>query len=340
MMWCVVLCILTLARTVHAAEEPTLDYRDEAQLARLLWQRSPDLAEARANLGLAESERIRAYLYPNPSLDLNWGTVPLGRTNPPGLDRWSQVPNYSATLSELVAMGKRGARQRATTWEREQARLQAQAVLGERFFSLLETLGTLATNQQRLAVLAEQIEDATELLELNRARATRGEIAALDVDLAEVELARLVATRDRTQADLDHARAECIALLALPCPLFSSAGEAREFLQHTSMIGQLEEPWSETAQTRRPDLGALEAAERAAMERATLARLKAVPDVTLRAGYLYDQFVQAGNQRNSVNVGVELTLPVADRGQADYLAAQTQASRARQLRTTLLGSTP
>ena len=94
---------------------PVPDTFDEVQLALLLWQRSPELAEARANLALAESERVRALLYPNPALDLNWGTLPLGRTNPPGLDKWSQVPNYSATFSELVEIGKRGPRQRATT---------------------------------------------------------------------------------------------------------------------------------------------------------------------------------------------------------------------------------
>ena len=212
-------------------------------------------------------------------------------------------------------------------------------MLGDRFFTLLDTLGTIATNQRRLAVLAEQITDAAELLELDRARASRGEIAALDVDLAEVELARLVATRDSTQADLHQAQADCSALLALPCPAFSSAETARDFLQRVSSA-QLDEPWGEAATARRPDLGALTAAERAAMERATLAQRKVVPDLTLRAGYTYDQFVRSGNQRNSVNVGVEFPLPVADRGQAALMAARAQARRARQLRATLVESTP
>ncbi len=339
--WTIYFVIGLLATRVcaQASPFPPSDYFDEARLAGLLWERSPEVVEARAALARARSERERALLFPNPNLDLGWNTIPLGRTNPPGLDKWSQVPNYSLALAELIEVGKRGPRQRATAWEQEQARWQAETVLGDRFFALLETVGRIATAQRKLEVLGEQARDAAELLELDRARASRGEIAPLDVDIAEVELARLVATRDQVQADLNQAQAECTDTLALPCPLFASADSARDFLQRFANA-VVDETWNEAAEQRRPDLAALRAAEQAARERMLLAQRKVLPDLTVRAGYTYDSFVVAGNQRNSLNMGVQFPLPVADRGQADLLAASAEAARARQLRATLVESAP
>jgi cobalt-zinc-cadmium efflux system outer membrane protein len=305
-----------------------------------LWQRSSEVLEARAAVAAAESERRRAFLYPNPTLDFGWNTIPVGRTNPPGLeDRWSKVPNYAVSVAELVELGKRGPRQRALTWDRERAHWQLVAIFGDRFFALLEAAGRLAANQRKLHLLGELVQDTSELLELDRARASRGEIPALDVDIAAVELARLVANRDQVQADLNQARADCSALIALSCPLFPSPEAAAEFLERAA-AASFDEGWSEAAEQRRPDLSALAAALSAAQERVVLAQRKVIPDLTLRAGYTYDQFTVSGNQRNSVAVGVSLPLPVADRGQADLFAAQAEAARARQLRARLLESIP
>jgi len=118
------------AQTPPVAALTPGDYADEAKLAALLWDRSPDVLDARTSAGIAASEVTRARAYPNPALDFTWGTIPVGRTNPPDLsDRLNNVPNYNAGLSELVELAKRGPRQAATVAEFERSRLQAVSTL-------------------------------------------------------------------------------------------------------------------------------------------------------------------------------------------------------------------
>jgi cobalt-zinc-cadmium efflux system outer membrane protein len=84
----------------------------------------------------------------------------------------------------------------------------------------------------------------------------------------------------------------------------------------------------------RPDLQALEARARGAEESVQLAKAHAIPDPTVRVGYVYDQFVEAGNQRNSMFVGLSVPLPIFDHGQADAGQAVAEldgANRAREL---------
>src|SRR5262249_35267873 len=68
------------------------------------------------------------------------------------------------------------------------------------------------------------------------------------------------------------------------------------------------------------------------------ARRHAVPDVTVRLGYTYDTFEVSGNQRNSLAAGVQVPLPVADRGQADLEAASAEMLRAQSTRSSLIES--
>ncbi len=316
-------------------------YDDENALAGLLWERAADLLEARKGVARGRSDLIRARTYPNPSFEMAWNTIPLGRTNPPGLrDPLDQVPSYSLALTELIEIGKRQHRIAARSYDVERLGAEAEAVLGERFFTLLAAIGVVATNQRRIGVLEEQIRDGDELLELDRARAHRGEIAPLDVDVAEVEQVRLRALRDSAEASLLEAQADCSTLLSLPCPRFVNDEAALQFLTRTYRAVPATDPPLEEIFHQRPDLRALQAAIAAAQKDAVVAQRRIVPDVTVRAGYTYDQFTIAGNQRNSVAFGLELPLPVFDRGQADLLAARAAEAQARTVLQTLMESTP
>lgn len=320
---------------------PSIPYNDDQALAELLWERAVDVVQARAALEQGRSALVRASTYPNPSLEGAWSTIPLGRTNPPGLsDRLDRVPNYSVALAELFEIAKRGPRIAARTLDVERLRGEALAVLGDRFFALLEAIGAIATNQRRVAVLEEQIRDGDELLNLDRARANRGEIAPLDVDVAEVEQARLRALRDSAEASLLQAQADCSALLSLPCPKFPDDGAAQAFLVRAYRSLPANDPPLGEVLQQRPDVKALEAAAAAAEQDAILAERRVIPDVTVRAGYTYDQFTISGNQRNSMAVGVELPLPVFDRGQADLMAARATQVQARTALQVLSQSIP
>jgi len=333
--------LLALPAIVFAQAAPTSpplsanDYADEVKLSELLWNRSPDVLDARTAAGVAASEVTRARRYPNPSLDFTWGTIPVGTTNPSGLhDPLDAVPNYNAGISELVELAKRGPRQAATAAEFERSRAQALTTLGARFFDLLGAVGHIAKNQLRAVVTGQLVEASTGLVELERGRAAKGDIAVIDLSRAEVEHDRLLATRDAALTELEAARAECAAIVAAPCATFDSGKAARAFLEHAS-AASLPVVWSTEIEHNRPDIAALDAALLAAHQRATLAQHRVIPDVTLRLGYTYDQFVIAGNQRNSLSLGVQVPMPVADQGQADLEAAAAVLERATQARQAL-----
>ncbi|GIW46106.1 MAG: RND transporter [Candidatus Binatia bacterium] len=337
----VVCDLLLLGEVQPSAAQANVDYGNEQSLAELLWERAAEVIEARAAIRQGESAYERARLYPNPTLDAAWSTIPVGRTNPPGLsDRLDRIPNYSASLSELFEIGKRGPRIAARSFDVQRLRAEAEAILGDRFFALLEAIGQIAANQRRRDVLDEQLRDGEELLELDRARASRGEIPALDVDVAEVEQARLRALRDSAEADLRRAQADCSRLLALTCPEFQTDDAAGDFLARVYRPAAASRYPVEAALERRPDVRALRLAISAAAQDAQLAARRVVPDVTVRAGYTYDPFVVSGNQRNSLALGVEVPIPAFDRGQADLLAARAAESRAREALRVLVEGLP
>src|SRR5262249_56812082 len=98
--------------------------------------------------------------------------------------------------------------------------------------------------------------------------------------------------------------------------------------------------WSTEIEARRPDLSALGSALRAADQQVTLAKRQAIPDVTVRFGYMYDTFVEAGNQRNSLGLGMQVPLPVFNHGQAELEAASAPLFRAQPAPTALAASRP
>lgn len=336
---CLFACLsLAGAGRARAAVAPGLtpdDYGDDARLAAAVWARSPEVIDARQQSMVAASEETRAHLLPNPQLDLAWGTIPVGPTTPRDLDDpLGNVPNYSAGLSELIELGKRGPRQAATGAEREAAGWRAVAVFADRYFQLLAAIAKIATAEERAAMLDRQVGESERLLQLEQARAAKGEIAKMQAARAEGEHMRLAAQRDGARSDLEEARAACAELVAEPCSPFGGEDAARAFLV-AGAGAPLPAAWSDAIAARRPDLAALAAAERAADERLALARHQAIPDVTVRLGYTYDTFVASGAQRQSLGVGMQLPLPVADHGQADEAKASATLVSARRARDAL-----
>ena len=146
--WVVVCLLAAAARTTD-----TLDLSSspgDLQLVELLWVRSPDLVGARAKLGQAEAEVTRSEVFPNPGFDFQWGTLAIGPTNPPGLDKLKDVPNYTFTLNQPFEIAKRGPRQAASRAARDAARFDAVEVLRQRWFDLLERISEIATAEIRV----------------------------------------------------------------------------------------------------------------------------------------------------------------------------------------------
>ncbi|MFE8595336.1 TolC family protein [Archangium violaceum] len=303
---------------------------DEDGLASLLWARSPEFSTARARVASARSDLVRAGLLPNPELELGANTLPLGPTNPPGLNRLTEVPNFGVGLSQLIELGKRGPRQHAARAALASTALEVQAQLRERTRDVLERAAEVATVEVRLTELERLAGDAARLTELQRARAQRGDTSGLDADRAMLEEAQLQEQLAGERGRLSEALLECSRTVGLACEPFSASEPAAAFLST-----RLSAPPPTDALEQRPDLRALEAQQRSAQAALTLARRRWIPDPTVQAGYLYDQFLISGNQLHSVGINLSIPLPVFDRGQADVLAASASAEAAASTRAQL-----
>jgi cobalt-zinc-cadmium efflux system outer membrane protein len=323
-------CVLTttLLAAATAASPDTLDLSSipaEPELVELLWMRSPDLVAARARLGQAEAEVTRSEALPNPGFDFQWGTLAIGPTNPPGLDKLKDVPNYTFTLNQPVEIGKRGPRQAASRAARDAAILDAIETLRQRWFDLLERVSEVAAAEIRVAALADTVRDAQRLADLQLERQRRGDIAGLDVDRAVLDAEKYASNLGQEQEKLSAALLLCGQTVGLPCHPFRSADAARAFLG-----ARLAASTPAANLDQRPDLRSLQAQEAAARNSLTLANRRWIPDPTFRIGYVLDQFEVAGNQHQSLMVGVSLPLPFFDHGQADAKAASALAQAAGQ----------
>lgn len=303
---------------------------DEDGVAALLWERSPEFASARARVASARSDLVRAGLIPNPELDLGANTLPLGTTNPPGLNRWTEVPNYGVGLSEQLELGKRGPRKNAARAALASTALDVQAQLRTRTYDLLERAAEVATAEVRVAELEKLAADASRLTELQRARAQHGETAGLDADRAALEEAQLQGQLAEEHNHLTEALLTCSQTVGLACTPFGGREAATQFL--TARLARTLAP---ADVQQRPDLRSLEAQRLSAKSALTLARRRWIPDPTLHVGYLRDQFVISGNQLNSLGVNLTIPLPFFDHGQADALAASATAEAAERARAQL-----
>ncbi|ATB36389.1 heavy metal RND efflux outer membrane protein, CzcC family [Cystobacter fuscus] len=320
----------TSASAASSASLSLASLPDEKGLASLLWAHSPEFATARARLAAARAEVVRARQLPNPEMDLSVGTIAVGPTNPPGLNRLTQVPNAGVGISELIELGKRGPRGDAARAALASTALEVQSDLRERTYDVLERAAEVATSEVRLAELERLAEDATRLTELQRVRAQRGDTAGLDVDRATLEETQLQGQLVEEHSRLAAALLACSQTVGLSCSPFGGREVASQFLS-----SRLSRPLPPSEVEQRPDLLSLEAQRRGAQSSLTLARRRWIPDPTVRVGYLRDQFLISGNQRDSLGVSLSFPLPVFDHGQADALAASAQAEASARARVQL-----
>lgn len=304
---------------------------DDAELARLVWDRSVELQAARVHIAQAQADVAKALTLPNPGLDVSYNTIPVGPHNPV-TEPFFSIPNLQVGVSELVELGKRGPRQDSTAAFARATVLDAREQLRQRFFDVKELYADIATSQARIASFTQLVEGAARLSELERARATNGETSSLDSDRARLEEAKLRSNLAEENERLRAGLRGCTLALGEQCEAFPDAAAATAFLERLTVAP------AERALDRRPDLESLSAQAEAAHAAQTLAQRRAIPDLTVRFGYTKDWFVTSGNQPNSLFVGVSVPLPVFDHGQHDAQAAAVLASATERARALLVES--
>ena len=292
----------------------------------MLWSRSPDLILSRQALIEANANRERSYVLPNPTLAAAWGTIPLGPRNPPNAT-FGEVPNYMFGLSETIELGKRGPRQTAAEAATKVASLTVDDAYRQSFFALFEALAEQASATARRSVLDRLVGDSAESLRLQRERAKRGDVAALEVDRLEVEHLRLLSAAREAEEAQEIAVGACARILGADCPRFAGENQARRFLfegHHDELVDDNQ------AVSGRPDLLALDAEQSRLRADLVLAGRARIPDPTASLSYMHDQFEIAGNQANSLVLAVSLPLPVFNRGQVESARAKRQLEAAEQ----------
>ena len=284
-------------------------------------------------LDAAQTEVAQARLYGNPQLDGSWATIPVGPTNPEGVSsRLTSIPSYGLGISYTFLIGKRGPRQRRAAATVDSDRATVAATTRAQALELARLLGEMAVASLRVAGLSELVEQQKGSITLAETRVTAGLGTPLDVDRLQIERSRTEQQVLSNEIDLRRAQAACSALLALRCETFADTDAARTYLAAWTRRAEIATPAFE----RRPDLVALDAARRAALADADLAAATAIPDPTVRLGYLYDQFTLAGNQRHSVNLTVSIPLPSFDTGAVQRSGALVHEARLSAQRSRLV----
>jgi outer membrane protein, heavy metal efflux system len=336
--WLVVATALC-ARSASAADPNVFRPRPETDLvsfSRLLTARSPELQVAQLEVELASADVTQSHLLENPAADLSWATVPVGETNPPNLQqRYTSVPAYGLGLSWRMQLGKRGPRQDRARALEQSAKASRDATARVAALMLLRSLGSLAVSTMRVDAARGMLDNAKGSLELakNRLDATFG--TPLDVDRLQIEVSRVEQMIARSEGDVSTSLAECSAMLGMRCEGFPDRDTAKRFLEAWvdrgagMTVGSIEQ---------RADIRALQGYEQAADSELRLARAQAIPDPTIRVGFLHDRFTVSGNQQNSFNLTVVVPLPVFDHGQAQAQAAVARQQRYAGQRVRLLDS--
>jgi outer membrane protein, heavy metal efflux system len=303
---------------------------ESSRLAAWLASHSPEIHAARARLAQSRADTRTSHLLLNPVLDASLGNVPVGETNPPGLG-FNETAIYTVGLSETVELGKRGPRIAGAELREKSAALQLVSAERDQLSSARFALANALYRGLRVTIFQESLKDAEHGADLERTRFEQKALSGTEYDRLLLDLANLRADFERERAEYGAALADCAAALGAECEL---GGSREDDLSGAAPVDlTLASP---SRLEHRPDLQALDAERQAAERDASLARGRAIPDVTLRVGYTHDRFVASGDNRNTLTFGVALPLPVFDRGQHDSSKALSRAAELRDTRLALL----
>jgi cobalt-zinc-cadmium efflux system outer membrane protein len=300
---------------------------DPAALVRFLERHSREVLAAAARREQAVADLAQARLLPNPTLSAGLGDVPVGETNPPGL-HLDDTAVYSIGVAQTIEIKKRGPRIESARLRLGSQRESELDALSDAVGRARLAIGRLLHLRMRQQVLEESLAAASKLLELQRSRLEHGDLSGVDYDRLSVDAMLLDSDVVQNRAELTAAFASCHAALFESCelgvaPPDATPAEGPEIPQDA--------PTQETLLAERPDIRSLELQRDAALQDAVLAGRRALPDATLSVGYTRDKLVVSGDQPRTLSFGLQLTLPLFDRGQADAARARARAAESQAL---------
>ncbi|MBX9842793.1 MAG: TolC family protein [Xanthobacteraceae bacterium] len=312
-------CALLMIVPVEAAERSSRAISLPQALQRAL-AANPRLTAAERDIGIAGGLRVQAGALPNPEASFELDNV-LGT----GPYKGVRSAETTLQLSQLVELGgKREARVAAgeagigmAVWQRRATRLE---VLSETAIAFI----TIISAQRRIEIFDEQIASFDPLIPLLQKRVQEGASSPAETLRAQVAADLFRVERERAKALLATARRDLAVLMGDASPQFGNAvgrlastGQPPPFkavLQAIDANPQLAR-WTAVTAQRNAEL--------------LIARLKAIPDLRISAGWRHYR----DTNDNAVRLGVSIPLPVFDQNTGNIIAAhealaKTDAERA------------
>jgi cobalt-zinc-cadmium efflux system outer membrane protein len=310
-----ILCaLLTCSGPAIAAEGSSRALSLPQALQRAL-AANPRLTAAERDVGIAGGLKIQAGALPNPEASFELD-------NALGSGRYNSVRSAETNLqlSQLVELGgKRDARLAAgeagigtAVWQRRATRLE---VLSETAIAFITIVGA----QRRIEIFDDQIASLDQLIPLLQKRVQEGASSPAETLRAQVAADLFRVDRERARTQLATARRDLAILMGDSSPRF---GEA---VGRLANVGQ-PPPFKDVVRAieANPQLMRWTAVTAQRNAELIIARLKAIPDVRISAGWRHFQ----DTSDNAVRLGVSIPLPVFDQNTGNIIAAQETLAKA------------
>ena len=302
------------------AEERVVTLQEIMTVAK---ENNGDLKALREEVGIGESGKIRAGLYPNPVLYLE-GTS--------GAVTGSSSENRASIgiSQEFLIGGKR--EKRLAVAESELTRFTSRIKDAERLL-LLEVKTAfydLLMAESRLNLAHKSQELNNQLLHITKERLAAGDIAELDVNLARVETARSEGRKIEAERELVPGRQRLLSLMGAPALTYlkiTGTPVIKPFIENPAELKAM-------ALENRPDLQAMAAERNKGEAEISLAQAERLPNVTAGVGFSWERSetsLGGLEERNTDNlIGLKLSVPlqIFDRNQAGIREAQARKSSA------------
>jgi cobalt-zinc-cadmium efflux system outer membrane protein len=309
----VVCALLLISVTALAAERPSRSLSLTQALQKAL-SANPRLTAAERDLGIAGGLRLQAGALPNPDISAELDNA-LGS----GPYKGTRSAETTLQLSQLVELGgKREARLAAgeagvgsAVWQRRATRLE---VLSETAIAFI----TIISAQRRIDIFDDQIANFDQLIPLLEKRVQEGASSPSETLRAKVAADLFRVERERARTQLATARRDLAILMGDSYPRFGSAvgrladiGQPPPFRAVVSAIEANPQlmRWTSVTAQRNAEL--------------LIARLKAIPDVRIAAGWRHYQ----DTNDNAVRLGVSIPLPIFDQNSGNIIAAQESLAK-------------
>ncbi len=252
------------------------------ELAAFAVSTHPELAAARAAVGVRRALLVEAGLLPDP--ELGWDGMDVFASKL--VDRTSSSVDAISgfgLMFPLLRPGERGARIGAAEWRAEEARRR----VAEAEWSLTRSVHVAYEEVQSAELLSVQIKALTELAESTHAYFERareaGAATAIQANLALGELQKMRLEVVRADARVQSARQDLNALLGLPPEVELELGTGEDPSEHAALQSGLAELATHAVEAR-PDLAALLAGYQVAEQELRLAVSKQFPRLAIGTG--------------------------------------------------------